>query len=114
MPLIEIKTLAREDIDRASISRSLNAAVAATIPCRVEAVWSTWQTLDAATRGNDVSTAETTAAFGPIVHVYHHRTAEQVERVVDAIETVLARELDVERDQVFITTQPVAIDDPTA
>ena len=115
MPLIEIRTLARDDIDRASISRALNAAVAEAVPCRLEAVWSTWQVIDGPfARGDEVSTAQSTAAFGPIVHVYHHRTPEQVERVVEVIETVLSRELRVDRGQVFVTTQPVAQGDPTA
>ena len=115
MPLIEIRTLPRDDIDRASISRSLNAAVAEAVPCRLDAVWSTWQVLDGPfARGDEVSTAQTAVAFGPIVHVYHHRTPEQVERVVEAIETILAEAFSVERDEVFVTTQPVAIDDPTA
>src|SRR5262245_59112245 len=114
MPLIEIQLLAGVDVDRAALSRAISAAVAEAIPCRPEAVWSTWRTIDGPfVRGDEASTVETAASFGPIVHVYHHRTPEQVARAVDAIETVLARELSIERDQVFVTTQPVSIDDPT-
>ena len=114
MPLIEIRLLPRGDLDRAAISPALATAVAAAVPCRVEAVWITWQTIDGPmARGSEVSAAETANSFGPIVHVYHHRTPEQIERVVEAIETVLSRELNAARDQVFVTTQPVAIDDPT-
>lgn len=108
MPLIEINVLPRDDIDRASISRAVSAAVAAAIPCRLEAVWTTWRTIDGPfARGDEVSTPQTTAAFGPIVHVYHHRAPDQVERAVEAIETVLADALTIERSQVFVTTQPV-------
>lgn len=114
MPLIEIRALPHDDIDRAVISRALAEAVAAAVPCRVEAVWTTWQTIDGPfTHGDVASSDESASRFGPIVHVYHHRTTEQVERVVEAIESVLARELKVDRDQVFVTTQPVAIHDPT-
>ncbi len=114
MPLIEIRMLPRADVDRAAITRALATAVAAAIPCRVEAVWTTWQTIDGPfARGSEISAVETGNAFGPTVHVYHHRTPEQVERVVEAIESVLSRELHADRDQVFVTTQPVAIDDPT-
>jgi hypothetical protein len=111
--LIEIRSLPRVDVDRAAISRVLAAAVAATIPCRTEAVWITWQTIEGPFSRGDVVSSDATNPFGPIVHVYHHRTPEQVERIVDGIEAVLARELQIDRDQVFVTTQPVAIDDPT-
>ena len=114
MPLIEIRTMAHVDVDRAAISRALNAAVADAVPCRLDAVWSTWQTIDGPfVRGDEVATAEAPGTVGPIVHVYHHRTAEQVERVVEAIEVTLATALGVDRETVFVTTQPVAVDDPT-
>jgi hypothetical protein len=114
MPLIEIQSLPNPHVDGSSICRSINAAVATAIPCRIEGVWTTWRTIDGPiAMGGVVSTDDTAAAFGPIVHVYHHRSPDQVERAVDAIATVLARELSVDRDRIFVTTQPVAIDDPT-
>ena len=113
MPLIEIQVLPRDDVDRASISRALTAAVAAAIPCRRDAVWTTWRTIDGPfARGDEVSTPKTAAAFGPVVHVYHHRAPDQVDRAVEAIETVLAEALSIDRSSVFVTTQPVAIEDP--
>jgi hypothetical protein len=116
MTLIEVLLLPSDDrVDRASIGRTLNAAVAEAIPCRLEAVWTAWRTIDGPfVRGGEASGEEAPERFGPIVHVYHHRTAEQVERIVDAIETVLARELSLERNAIFVTTQPVSTEDPTA
>ncbi len=52
------------------------------------------------------------AAFGPIVHVYHHRAPDQVDRAVEAIETVLADARSIDRSQIFVTTQPVVMNDP--
>ena len=114
MPLIEIQTVPQpEGVDLASVSRRLNAAVAEALGCRLEAVWTTWRTIDGAyARGDRVSTGQTTA-FGPLVHVYHHRTPEEVDLVVEAIEIVLARELSLAPDDVFVTTQPVATPDAT-
>ena len=108
--MIEVQTLPLPQVDRAAVARALAAAVADAIPCRVDAVWTTWRTLDAAFMG--LVEAAPGGAVGPIVHVYHHRSPEQVERAVEAIEMVLARELSVDRDRIFVTTQPTAIDDP--
>ena len=130
MPLIEVQALPQPaSIDLAAVCRTLNAAVADAIPCRLDAVWTTWRTIDGAyVRGDvvggqpspaDPSGAEPSGAepagpaFGPIVHVSHHRSTEQVDRAVEAIETVLSRELSIDRKDVFVTTRPVTIDDPT-
>jgi hypothetical protein len=112
VPLIEIQTLPRPEIDHAAVSRRLNAAIAEALGCRLDAVWTTWRTIDSFARGDGVSTTHTGATFGPVVHVYHHRTPEQVDRVVDVIERVLASELSLGTDDVFVTTQPVAIEAP--
>jgi hypothetical protein len=111
MPLIEIHALAQpEGVDLATISTKVNAAVARALGCKLEAVWTVWLTIDGPiAHGNEVSGAATKAAYGPIVHIYHHRTPEQVERVTEAIETVLSRELSLARGDVFVTSQPVAI-----
>jgi len=117
VPLIEIASLPTQT-DTAAVCRRVNAAVAEAIGCRLEAVWSTWRTVDVDVRGDDARTAEADGNAregprGPIVHVHHHRTAEQVERIVGAIQLVLARELSIDPDDVFVTTQPVEMADPT-
>jgi hypothetical protein len=114
MPLIEIHALPQpNDVDLAGISRMLNAAVAKALECKLEAVWTVWRTIDGPyARGDTVSTQEA-PGFGPIVHVYHHRTPEQVERVAEAIETVLTRELSLQPGEVFVTSQPVSIAETT-
>jgi hypothetical protein len=96
MPLIEIHApSAPAGVDGARVARTLNAAVAEALGSRLDAVWTIWRTIDGPyVRGDEVSTEKGDAAFGPIVHVYHQRTTEQVERVIDAIETVLARSPD--------------------
>jgi len=115
MPLIEILLLpSAEQVDRAAVARAVNAAVAEAIPCRLDAVWTVWRTIDGPfVRGAAVSGEHAEGRFGPVVHVYHHRTAEEVDRIAEAIETVLARWLSLDRSDIFVTTQPVSIPDPT-
>ena len=48
----------------------------------------------------------------PIVHVYVHRTPEEVARVVDVVQRLLARELALEPGNVFVTVQPVELLEP--
>jgi hypothetical protein len=111
MPLIEIHVLPALAIDRAAAGRRLNASVAAAIPCKVEAVWTVWRTIDGPfVKGDEASSQQTAASFGPIVHVYHHRTPEQVDRAIQAIEGVLAQELGINGGDIFVTSQPVAIE----
>ena len=113
MPLIEIHAPPQPDaVDRAAICSQVNEAVAAAIPCRLEAVWAVWRTIDGPFLKGNASADESGAPFGPIVHVYHHRTPEHVARAVAAIEGVLARELRVEPGDVFVTTQPVEVELP--
>jgi hypothetical protein len=115
VPLIEIHALPRPEIDRAAISRTLNAAVAKAIGARLDAVWTIWRTIDGPfVRGDETSEGAAAARFGPIVHVFHHRTPDQVERAVEAIEMVLARELAIDPGDTFITTQPVSVADEAA
>lgn len=113
VPLIQIESLATPDVDRAAICRTLNAEVATALGARLEAVWTTWRTIELDVRGDDARGDDTRASIAPIVHLFHHRTAEQVERVVEVIENVLARELSIDSASVFVTTQPVSMPDPT-
>jgi hypothetical protein len=110
MPLIEIDALSQPaDIDTAGVTRELNRAIAAALGCRLDAVWTVWRTVSGPyTRGEDAAVEQRRATHGPIVHVYHHRTPEEVARVVETIERVLTRELSLATDNVFITVQPVA------
>ena len=112
MPLIEILSLDTSGVDRAVVCRSVNAAVAEALGARPDAVWTTWRTIEVDVRG-DGATRGLQATSGPIVHVYHHRTAAQVAVVVEVIQAVLARELSIAPDGVFVTTQPVEMPDPT-
>ena len=114
MPLIEIHALPQPDgVDLAGISRMLNAAVAKALGCKLEAVWTVWRTIDGPYARGDTVSAQVPPAFGPIVHLYHHRTSEQVERVAEVIETVLSRELSLDPGDVFVTSQPVSIAETT-
>lgn len=111
MPLIEIHAQPRPDIDQVAIARAVNAAVAEALGARLDAVWTVWRTIDGPfVRGDMASGDAPGGRFGPVVHVYHHRTPEQVERVVAAIEAILAAALSLQPGDVFITSQPVAID----
>lgn len=112
MPLIEIHDAERAGVDRATIGRTLNAAVAKVLGARLDAVWTTWHAIEVDVRGDNVAGAPDDP-HGPIVHVFHHRTAAQVARIVEVIEHVLARELSIDSASVFVTTQPVSMPDPT-
>jgi hypothetical protein len=113
MPLIEILAPPQPDaIDPAAICRAVNVAVAGAIPCRLDAVWTTWRTIDGAYVRGDLTSDDAGATFGPIVHVYHHRSPEQLGRAIAAVEAVLARELAIAAEAVFVTTQPVSLPDP--
>jgi hypothetical protein len=108
MPLIEVVALpqpATVDIDE--VLRRLAAAVADVLPARPEGVWATWTTVTAYAVGPDVARHQRAETHDPIVHVYHHRPADAVERMCTAIEEVLCRELSLPSGNVFITAQPV-------
>jgi hypothetical protein len=113
MPLIEIDALPQPaQVDTAEVTRELNRAIAAELDCRLDAVWTVWRTVSGPyTRGEDAGFAQRRDTHGPIVHLYHHRTPEEVARVVETIEQVLVRELALAPGNVFITVQPVAFDE---
>ncbi len=108
MPLIEITALPlRTVVEPSAVCAEVNAAVAAAIGCRPDAVWTTWRTITGAdVRGSSVG-ALVDADHGPIVHLYLKRTPEETALVCRAIEEVLARTLGLDPASVFITIQPV-------
>ena len=109
MPLIEILALPQPDgVDVEAVTRALNQAVATAIPCRLEAVWTTWRVIDGAyVVGDAVAGLQPAGTHAPIVHIYLRRTPEEVERAVAAIERLLASELALDEGNVFVTVQPV-------
>jgi phenylpyruvate tautomerase PptA (4-oxalocrotonate tautomerase family) len=109
MPLIEIDALPQPaEVDPAAVTRELNQAISTALGCRLEAVWTVWRTITGPyARGADVSLEQHRDTHGPIVHVYHHRTPEEVARVVETIERVLAHALSLGPGNVFVTVQPV-------
>ena len=109
MPLIEIVALPQPDgIDLQAVARELNSAVAGAIPCRLDAVWTTWRTVDGTYVVGDASASvQPTASHAPIVHVYLHRSAAETARAVEAIERVLPAALGLAPGNVFVTVQPV-------
>ena len=109
MPLIEIAALPPDDdTDVGGVLRTLNRAVADAVPCRLDAVWTTWRSLDGGYAvGDRVADRAQRASHAPVVHVYLNRPRDVVERVCGVIEDVLARELSLAEGNVFITVQPV-------
>jgi hypothetical protein len=108
VPLIEVAALRRDaETDVAWLVRVLNKAVAEAVPCRLEAVWTTWRWLDGYAVGDEFADRSRPATHGPIVHVYARRPPEVLERVAEVIEEVLTRELDLDPGNVFVTAQPV-------
>lgn len=110
MPLIEILAPPQpSDVDVADVRRELAREVAAAIPCRVDAVWTIWRTIDGVyAQGDTIKRAQQRTTHGPIVHVYLHRSIEETERAVSAIERIRAGALALEPGNVFVTVQPVA------
>jgi hypothetical protein len=108
MPLIEITALRSDaSTDVGSIVRALNRAVAEAVPCRLEAVWTTWRWLDGYAVGVEFAERMQPTTHGPVVHVYARRPPEALERVAEVVEQVLMRELQLDESNVFVTTQPV-------
>ena len=114
MPLIEIHALPQPaSVDPVRVTRVLNQEISAAIGCRLDAVWTVWRTIDGPyAQGAHVMHEQPRESHAPIVHVYLHRTPEEVARVVDAIERVLARELALEAGNIFVTVQPVELLEP--
>ena len=110
MPLIEVVALPQpETLDIEQVLRTLTAAVAEALPARPEGVWATWTTATAYAVGPTVVRRQPAVTHDPVVHVYHHRPADAVDRMCKAIEEVLCRELSLPAGHVFITVQPVHI-----
>ena len=95
------------ETDVSRIVRALNRAVADAVPCRLEAVWTTWRWLDGYAVGEDFADRLRPTSHGPVVHVYVRRPPDVVERVGNVVEQVLARELELNPGNVFVTAQPV-------
>jgi hypothetical protein len=111
MPLIEIDALEQPStVDLERVTRELNRAVAAAIPCRLDAVWTVWRTVAGPyVRGEETARVQPADTHAPIAHVYLHRTAVETARAVEAIERVLERELSLAPGNVFVTVQPVEL-----
>jgi hypothetical protein len=109
VPLIEICALPpRGDTDVGRVLQLLNRAVADAVPCRLDAVWTTWRSLGAGYAvGDAVADRQQADSHAPIVHVYLNRPRDAVDRVRDVIEEVLVRELSLAAGNVFVTVQPV-------
>jgi len=113
MPLIEVVALPQpEAVDIEQVLRRLTGAVADVLPARPEGVWATWTTAAAYAVGPEVARRQPAQTHDPVVHVYHQRPPDAVERMCKAIEDVLCRELSLPPGNVFITVQPVQTDAP--
>lgn len=108
MPVIEISALPQpDDVDIDHVLRTLTLAVADVLPARPEGVWTTWRTVTAYAVGPTVVRLQPARSHDPIVHVYHQRPPDAVERMCKVITDVLCRELSLPEGNVFITVQPV-------
>jgi hypothetical protein len=110
MPLIEVVALPQPaTVDIEHVLRILTASVAEVLPARAEGVWATWTTVTAYAVGPNVAVRQPAGTHDPVVHVYHQRPADAVERMCTVIEEVLCRELSLPSGHVFVTAQPVQI-----
>jgi hypothetical protein len=113
MPLIEIVALPQPaTVDIEHVLRTLTTGVAEVLPARPEGVWATWTTVTAYAVGPNVAHRQPAQTHDPVVHVYHHRPSDAVERMCKVIEEILCRELSLPDGNVFITVQPVQIAAP--
>ena len=109
MPLIEIRALpqpASVDVDH--VVRRVTHDVTVALGARSDAVWVTWSTIDGPYAvGHDVRAEQPPGSHAPLVHVYARRTQAELEAICGAIEQALVEELGLERENVFVTVQPV-------
>ena len=94
MPLIEIQMLPgpnRKALER--VAQRVNAEVAAVLGARIDAVWTTWRTVDGYAVGPSLAEHQPADSHAPIVHVYARRTPEEAERICDVIGAVFGEEL---------------------
>ena len=109
MPLIEVCALAPKDgVDVSETLRAITLAVSEAIPCRRDAVWATWRTIDGGYAvGEAVAYEQQLETHAPIVHVYARRPPDAIERICAAVEEVLTTRLSLPASKVFITVQAV-------
>ena len=108
MPLIEVVALPQpEGVDIDHVLRTLAVAVAEALPARPEGVWTTWRTVTAYAVGGTVAHEQRAESHDPVVHIYHQRPPDAVERMREAVTAVLCRELGLTPGNVFITVQTV-------
>jgi hypothetical protein len=109
VPLIEICALPQPTgVEIEPVLQAVTAAVSDAIPCRREAVWATWRSIDGGyAMGESVANEQPRDSHAVIVHVYANRPPDAIERLSGAIEEVLTGALSLEPGNVFVTVQPV-------
>ena len=111
MPLIEIIALPQpEHVHPPTVLRAVNRAVGEALGRPAGSAWSTWRTLDPGhyAVGDEVADLQPTGSHPPVVHVWAERPPDELERVVEAVRTVLGEQLGIAPDDVFVTTSRVS------
>jgi phenylpyruvate tautomerase PptA (4-oxalocrotonate tautomerase family) len=108
MPLIRIEALPQPaPVDVPALLAAVNEAVAAVLERPPEVAWSTWRTLEPGSYavGRDCPDEQPRDSHPPLVRIFAVRPPEIVEQIVDVVADVLARELSLAPDNVFVQVE---------
>ena len=95
MPLIEVSALPQADGVRERVLESLVAEVSSALGRPPESTWVVWRPLESGSYavGAARPDSQPEGSHPPIVRMYGKRTSDEWERIVDAVERVITREL---------------------
>ncbi len=102
MPVLEISALPQPGVDTEAVMRVLCRAVAGVLGESPRETWATWHTI-AFAEGDEARDAQPHATHPPIVHIRigAGRPVEVVRQVRATVVETLARELDLDPENVF-------------
>jgi hypothetical protein len=106
MPVIEVRALPqRQGFQSGPVLRQLCTAVAERLGVPLQRVGATWDTLNGYVSGDREGESQEPAAFPPVVSIiaFEGRTPEQIRSVIEGVGAILARELGIERTNLFLT-----------
>ncbi|HEU0337126.1 MAG TPA: hypothetical protein VFR43_11260 [Gaiellaceae bacterium] len=107
MPVIEVSALPqRDEADTAAAAAAVTEAAAALLGEEPRGTWVVWRTIEPGlyAEGDLAPAVQPPATHPPLVEVvaYEERPPELVERILVAVAETLARELRLERGNVFV------------
>jgi len=111
MPVVEIQALPQPGVDTGAVLRTVCVELAELLDQPAHTVWGIWRPLEAGAyaEGADAADDQRRDTHPPLVRVtgYERRTPEQVERILECVARVLARELGLGAGNVFVVFDEV-------